>query len=295
MHQFVHDEGGTRHIAGVFHKGDEGIENQYLRQKDDDGSHASDDAVDQHSLQWTIIHRLAYPLTKPPYPCVYPVHGVLAEGKGHLEHQEKQEEEDRESQPAIGNECIQPMGGMIGIFLRTYPVASFLQGTAYKAVFGIHDGRFGISASLLLYTMYSHIASLDDGRSLRQLQDDFLGFLVFFKELQGQPPCTISQSQQIVAFQIFLNIRYTVFYLVSVVDMDMAIEVVVTLLTLKDMYHLAHQFLQSPTRLERRRHHRHTHQSAQRLYVEMVSATLSLVKHVQGADYPQVHIHQLGR
>ena len=87
----------------------------------------------------------------------------------------------------------------------------------------------------------------------------------------------------------------TVFYLMSVVDMDMAIVVVVTLTVLEDVHHLAHQFLQAPTRFKRCRHHRHTHQRRQRVDIKMVAAAFRLVKHVQGYHHTQVHIHQLRR
>ena len=45
MHQFVHNECRTGHIARILHERDEGIENQNLGQEHDDGSHTANDAV----------------------------------------------------------------------------------------------------------------------------------------------------------------------------------------------------------------------------------------------------------
>ena len=49
VHQFVHDEGGTSHIAAVLHKGDEKIQYQDVGKEDDDASHTADDTIDQEA------------------------------------------------------------------------------------------------------------------------------------------------------------------------------------------------------------------------------------------------------
>ena len=46
MHQTVHDEGGTRHISGVFKKRDEQIKKEDVRQEDQHASDSADDTVD---------------------------------------------------------------------------------------------------------------------------------------------------------------------------------------------------------------------------------------------------------
>jgi len=47
MHDLVHDESGARHVAGIFHKRNEGIQYQYVGQEYDNASHASYNAIDQ--------------------------------------------------------------------------------------------------------------------------------------------------------------------------------------------------------------------------------------------------------
>ena len=79
-----------------------------------------------------------------------------------------------------------------------------------------------------------------------------------------------------------------------VLDMKVAIVLVVSLAALKDMYHLAKQLLQSPTRLERRWYHRHTQQRTELVHIQFVAAQLQFIKHIQRTNHTQVHIHQLG-
>ena len=75
------------------------------------------------------------------------------------------------------------------------------------------------------------------------------------------------------------------------IDMDMSVVVIMAFLTLEDMNNLTHQFGQSPTRPERCRNHRNTHQSTQRVDVQLVTTSLCLIKHIQRTDNSQVHVH----
>ncbi len=45
VHESVHDEGGSGHVAGVFHERDACIEDEDVGQEYDDAAHASYDAV----------------------------------------------------------------------------------------------------------------------------------------------------------------------------------------------------------------------------------------------------------
>ena len=56
VHQLIHDEGGTSHVARILHVGDEEVEDKNLRQEHDDGSHTTDDTIDEHILDRTIWH-----------------------------------------------------------------------------------------------------------------------------------------------------------------------------------------------------------------------------------------------
>ena len=259
VHQLVHDEGSTGHISRVLHEGDEGVEDEYLGQEYDDGAHAAYDAVDEHGLQRPVAHVTGNEIAQPFEAPLYPVHRVLAEGKRYLEHQEQQGKEDGESQPAVGDDAVEPMGGLVGVALLAYHVAGLVECAAHKAILGIHNRRLGIVARLLLYTAGRQHAGLTDLCRLGQVVHHTPRLAVVLQQFDSQPARRISQSQQIVAFQEFLYVGYTFFYLVTMVDMDVSVVVVVALLTLEDVDDLAQQVLHSPARLERRGHHGHTH------------------------------------
>ena len=62
MHDLIHDEGSTCHITGVFHEGDEGIEDQDLRQENDDGTNTCYGAIHDHGFHRTIGQDVVQPV-----------------------------------------------------------------------------------------------------------------------------------------------------------------------------------------------------------------------------------------
>ena len=87
VHDFVHDESGSGHIAGILHPRDEGIENHNVGQEDDDATHTADNAVDDEVFQGTVGHIGSAQLAQPPHGSIYPIHRVLADVEGAEEHQ----------------------------------------------------------------------------------------------------------------------------------------------------------------------------------------------------------------
>ena len=106
-----------------------------------------------------------------------------------------------------------------------------------------------VVACLLFHTMYGHVTSSQYLFTLRKRCYNLFCLLVLLKQFQCQPSGTIAQTKQVIAFQERLYIGNTILYLMSMIDMDMTIVVVVSLLTLKDMNHLTQQFRQSPNPL----------------------------------------------
>ena len=82
VHQLVHDEGSTCHIARVLHVGDEEVEDENLRQEDDDGSHASDDSIDEHVFHWSVGHAGADDCSQPSHSVLNPSLRHLAQDEG---------------------------------------------------------------------------------------------------------------------------------------------------------------------------------------------------------------------
>ena len=89
-----------------------------------------------------------------------PVHGVLTEGEGGLEHDIEDEEEDGESEQLMRQHAVDGVGGAVGVLLRPCGEFRLLQGTVDEAVLGVHDGRLRVFASLLFHAGGGHVANV---------------------------------------------------------------------------------------------------------------------------------------
>ena len=297
MHEAVHDEGGSGHVAGVLHERDEEIEYQNLWQEHDDRAHTADDTVDQHGTHGTFGQRSTDEVAKPCHAHFYPVHRVLAQHKRDVEHQEQQGKEYGEAQPAIRKHAVDEVCGAVGVFLRAGLETSLCQGTIDEAILRIHDGGFGIHQCLLQHAGSSLVAS---GHQLLAvlgtlLVGHVLGYVllgvgVVLQQLDSQIARGVAQADVFVGLQETLYLPDAVLNLVAVVDVQVAGLAALALVHLDDS---AEEFLHAGAVLERRGHHRHTEERAQRLQVDMIAAALELVEHVQGSHQRDVHVDQL--
>ena len=180
----------------------------------------------------------------------------------------------------------------IGYFAHL--VASLLQGTTNEAVLGIHNGRLTVVACLFFYASLGNASRFYNIFIFWQFPNDLLSFLIPFHQLDGEPTGGIAKAQQVVAFQVLLNVTDAVLNLVTMIDMLVTIVLVVTLAILEDMNHFRQQIFQSPTRLERRGDHRHSQQRAELVDAQAVATLLQLIEHIQRTNHTEVHIHQLG-
>ena len=114
-----------------------------------------------------------------------------------------------------------------------------------------------------------------------------------FQEFDGQIACGELTAQFTILLQVLLHILDTIFYLVAVVDMDMA-NGMLGELPLIDLDDGGEQFVNALSALEYRRHHRETQQFAQFVGIEKVTALFTLIKHVEGSHHAEVHVYELG-
>ena len=186
MHELIHDEGSTCHVARVFHQRDEEVEYQNLWQKDDDGPYSTYHTVHQHVLQRTVRHRAADKVAQPPHTCVYPVHGILSEDEGCLEHEEEDEEEDGESQVFVRQDVVYDVSGLVGILLVAGLEMCFRQRSVDESVLGIHDSRLGVAVGFFKDTGSSLVALDEDGLATLSglLAHETLDICVVFQQFQ---------------------------------------------------------------------------------------------------------------
>ena len=94
---------------------------------------------------------------------------------------------------------------------------------------------------------------------------------------------------------MFLYLLDAMLYLVSVVDVYVAVVGVVALVALIHIYNSAKQLVYAPAGGKHGGYHRHAEEPAQVVAVYLVAAGFGLVKHVEGAHHAHVHVYQLGR
>ncbi len=187
----------------------------------------------------------------------------------------------------------------IGVLLRACLEVRLLQRTVDEAVLRVHDGRLRVVARLLLHAGRGLVAGIHQlvevihavlaSHVLAQVVEH-LG--VVLQQLQREVSGRVVLADVLVGLQVFLDMADAAFYLVAVVDMQVAELLVGTLVHLDDG---AEQFLHARTVLKRGGYHRGAEERAQRVGVHMVAAPLKLVVHVQRAHHPYVHVHQLRR
>ena len=145
-HEPVHDEGGARHVAGVFENPEEEIEDEDLRQKDDHATDTGDDAVGEQSAQVALgRHMIADPFGEGIRAVLDPIHRHLGEGEDAEKHQRHHPEEGDPAPDAVGEPAIELVGKRDGVMA----VAAVMRGGADLAdpiVTGVHGGGERIDA-----------------------------------------------------------------------------------------------------------------------------------------------------
>ena len=186
------------------------------------------------------------------------------------------------------------MGGTVGVLLITRHKPCLFQRTIDKTIFRIHDGSLRVCQCLLIDTRCRLVTLHQNGLAplSRFLMDEPHDIGVVFQELQGNITGGIAGMDGCVWLQELLDMTYAVFYLVTIVDMDMA---GCRIHTLIDLYDGAEQLLHPFPILKRGRYHRRTEERRQHLQVNGVTATLKLIIHIQGTYDGEVHVKQLCR
>ena len=293
VHEFVHDEGGACHISTVFHEGNEEVEDENLRQEDDYGPHTAYHSVYKHVFDRAIGQLLAQHFAQCGHAVVYPVHGHLPQYERSREHHEEQEDEDGEPKEAVGDDTVDEMGHLIGVFLVAGVIVSFFQCTVDEAIFGVHDGCFTVVASLFHYAFGCRVAMVEYFFGVCHLL--YIGFhvAIAFQQFDGKVTGGVALSQIGLEFQVLLYLADAVFNFVSVVDVDVAEVDFFVFCSLIELYDLVEELFHAHSRGERCGHHGHSEQFGQAVVVDVVATFFGLVKHVEGHYHAYVHVYEL--
>ena len=308
VHQLVHNERCAGHIATVFHKGDEKIENQDVRQEDDDGAYAGYDAVGQQRAQWTFGHIVGHQLAQPSEEGVDPVHRVGAKGEGAVEGDEHKDEKHRIAEPAVGDDGIDAVGVFVECALLVLGVA-FCQRAAHKGILGVGDGALDVlrllfhchlmafayvfvhesASNLFLELVGNLVAHFDDAAVGVALVGVLLQLLVVLQQFDGQ-----ETGGEAVAEAVFIELGAELldaaFQFAAVVDVDVSCRGVAAFV---DLYDFVEEAVYAVAAASCGWHYGHTQQCGELSDVEPVAATLQFVIHIQGHHHRYVHIYEL--
>ena len=163
-----------------------------------------------------------------------------------------------------------------------------------KTVFGIHDGGFAILQGLFLHTLGCLITGCEDFLCRIQMAYVFLGVLIILQQLDREVSGRVALADGIICLQIFLDMFDAMFYLMSVVDVDMAIVSAGIFLAFVEFDDGLEELVHASAIGEDGRNHRDTEEFAQFVVVDVIATLLGFIKHVEGADHADVHVYQLG-
>ena len=126
------------------------------------------------------------------------------------------------------------------------------------------------------------------------MADVFLGVLIILRRLDREVSGRVALADGIICLQIFLDMFDAVLYLMSVVDVDMAIVSAGISFAFVEFDDGLEELVHASAVGEDGRNHRDTEEFAQFVVVDVIRHASQVSSNVfEGADHADVHIYQL--
>ena len=291
VHHTVHDEGRAGQVARILQKRNEQVEDHDLRQEDDHRTHAADRPVDEHVAQGAVGQQGIDAATDPTDQRIDPLLRIGPEAERAPEHEPHEGEEDRESPQLVGHEGIDKARGR---HLLALPRGVGLtQRSLDETVFLVGERSFDILTQRLADPAGLDVAQRDPLAIVRAATQSLLDLSVALKELHGviagreglRQLASVVAQRTVQAAQPLLDHR-------THVDVNVPHAVVAVL---EDVDHRVEQGLDAAVIARLDGHHRHAEHASQIVVVELRTASLQLVVHIQGHNHARVDVDQFGR
>ena len=292
VHELVHDECGAGHVSGVLQQGNEQIENQDVGQEYQHAAHSSDDAVDHHVLEHTLRHGGGHEGSEFLHKPLNPGHRVFAQAESGLEDDVKQQDEYRKGGPAVCDHRIDFVGNGMLLLDLGRSICLF-QCSLHEGVFCVYDG--GLCAGAAEQSLDAPVlleAGCDDLVVVGQGLYGLFHIRVILQILDCQPAGGVMGADVLILPYQVPDAVDAGLQLLSVVDVDVAGHSRVVVLV--DVNDGVEQLVYALAAAAHRRDYGHTEQMSQGDGVELVSACLQLVVHIQGHYHAEVHVNDLG-
>ena len=106
-HQAIHQKGGARHVACVFEQANEEEQETNLRQENQNGAYAGDDAIDQQALQRSSREQMRNQLAEQVHALADLVHRPASKGEDALEHQGHDRQKNEHTPNAVSENAVE--------------------------------------------------------------------------------------------------------------------------------------------------------------------------------------------
>ena len=115
VHYLVHQEGRPGHVSGIFENGQEEKQDDDVRQECQHGAYSLKNSVSEHAGEPSGTHNAAQPCAEGIDPGFNPSLRVGTDGECALEYCQKNQYQQRESEPFAGQQSVNShRKGMVG-------------------------------------------------------------------------------------------------------------------------------------------------------------------------------------
>ena len=293
MHQTVHDECRPRHISRILKQRNEEVEQQDVRQKNEHAAHSADDSIDNKVSQPPLAHKAFDHLPEFVHAPLNPIHRIGSERECALEHDEQQHEENRECQPLVRNHRVNLLRKCLLLVSLVVALPCFGERALDERILRLHNSRLGRYSEHILQPLLLLEACRYDFVAFREGFHNLGDVAVVFEILNREVARRVLLTDFVVFLKNQLDAVDALLKFRSVVDVDVTRKF--RCIMLIDSDYRVEEFFDSLARAADCRHNRKSEQIAQLLDVQLISACLELVIHVQCDHHPKVHVYNLCR
>ena len=293
VHHPVHNERRPRHISRILKQRNEKIEKQDVREENQHTAHSSYNSIHNQISQPPLSHKASDHLAEFVHAPLNPIHRIGSECERALEHNEQQHEENRECQPLVRNHRVNLLRKCLLLALLVVAFPCFGECALDERILRLHNSRLGRYAEHILQPLLLLEACRYDFVAFREGFHNLGDVAVVFEILNRE----VARRILLTDFVIFLKNQFdavdALLKLRSVVDVDVTRKF--RCVVFIDGDYRVEELFDSLARAADCRHNRKPEQIAQLLDVQLITACLELVIHVQRDHHPEVHVYDLCR
>lgn len=220
VHNLIHDESRTCHIARIFHKGYKEVEYKDIGKEHNHASHSTDYTIGDKVFQRSFRHGRLHDPGNPVDSRLYPLHRIRTDFKRTPEYKQHYNQENREAEELVGHKGIDYTRCLRRLLCRLGK--SLGKCACYEAIFFIGDKRCYVIVVALFYKPHLLVAQLKQFFMVGRMAHHVIYLAVVFQHLYGKITRRKMGAYRTVFLDFVFNHLYTRLYLLAEIDMNMA-------------------------------------------------------------------------